>query len=371
MIDQRRVGLVADRRDQGNGTRRRRPDHALLVERPQVLERAAAARHDQDVRARHRPARRQPIEAFDRRRDLLGRELALDHDRPDQHPAREALGQAVQDVPDHRTRRRSHDPDHFREKRQGALALEREQAFGRELPLPLLEQRHQRPDACRRQAVDDQLIFRAAREGRDPPARDHLEPVLGLEGQALGAAPPADGVQTGARVLEGEIEMPRGRPLEPRDLAAHPDVAVGILERPLERARQLADRELADVALLGETRVRDHDILIGDRWLEGDPAGCRRAVKPGGSVASPRASRPGLANRPDRSIIHGTGGVRIATVRHWLGRFGFSLVLVLLLGRGGAVAQPNPRAAAVAVSGRSPRGRCGRRSSRRERPGRR
>ena len=167
---------------------------------------------------------------------------------------------------------------------------------------PLLEQRHQRADACRRQAVDDQLILRAAREGRDPPARDHLEPVLGLEGQALSGGPPADGIQTGARVLEREIEMPRGRPLEARDLAAHPDVAVGVLERPLERARQLADRELGDVVELG---------LVGsgittsstatDRWRAILPVGSR-AVKPG-AAGIPRAGRPGLANRPDRSII--------------------------------------------------------------------
>ena len=59
------------------------------------------------------------------------------------------------------------------------LALGREQALGRELPAALVEQRHQRADAGRRQAIDDQLIARAARIGGDPAGRDHLEPVLG------------------------------------------------------------------------------------------------------------------------------------------------------------------------------------------------
>ena len=112
--------------------RRRGAHHDLLVERPQVLERAAAARDDQDVRPRHRPARRQAVEARDRGRDLLGRELALHQHRPQQHPAREALGEPVQDVLDHRPGRRGHDADHLRQERQGPLALGREQPLGRE-----------------------------------------------------------------------------------------------------------------------------------------------------------------------------------------------------------------------------------------------
>ncbi len=71
------------------------------------------------------PAARQPVEALDRRGDLPGRELALDQDRPEQDPAREALGEAMQDVPDHRTRGRGHDADHLGQVGQRPLALRR------------------------------------------------------------------------------------------------------------------------------------------------------------------------------------------------------------------------------------------------------
>ena len=50
-IDQRDVGLVADRGNERDHALGRRPHHDLLVERPQVLERAAAARDDDQVRA--------------------------------------------------------------------------------------------------------------------------------------------------------------------------------------------------------------------------------------------------------------------------------------------------------------------------------
>ena len=52
-IDQRDVGLVADRRDQRDHALGRGAHHDLLVERPEVLQRAAAARDDQHVGPRN------------------------------------------------------------------------------------------------------------------------------------------------------------------------------------------------------------------------------------------------------------------------------------------------------------------------------
>ena len=67
---------------------RRGADHDLLVERPQVLEAAAAARDDQHVRARHGSASgRQGVEAPDR-----GGDLRRPRPRPAPAPARPARG---------------------------------------------------------------------------------------------------------------------------------------------------------------------------------------------------------------------------------------------------------------------------------------
>ena len=180
-VDQRDVGLVADRGNQRDHAVRRGAHHDLLVERPQILQRAAAARHDDEIGPRDAAALRQRVEAVDRGRDLLGRAVALHLDRPDDDAAREAVGEAVQDVADHGAGRRGDDADHLGQERQQLLARRIEQAFGGELLLALLEQRHQRADAGGLQRLDDDLVARAAGIGGEAAGDDHLEAFLGLD----------------------------------------------------------------------------------------------------------------------------------------------------------------------------------------------
>ena len=148
MVDQRPVGLVADGGDQRDEARRRRAHDDLLVKAPEVLERAAAARDDERRRAvaairpsgsALKPAMAAATSAADR--------LALHPHRPDQHMARKAVGEAVQDVADDGAGRRGDDADHARQKRERALARLVEQALGGEPAAALLEQRHERADA--------------------------------------------------------------------------------------------------------------------------------------------------------------------------------------------------------------------------------
>jgi hypothetical protein len=102
----------------------------------------------------------QRVEAADRGGDLLGRAVALHLDRPDDDVAREAVGEPMQDVADHRAGRRGDDADHLRQERQELLSRLVEQALGGELALALLEQRHQRAEAGRLQGLDDDLVAR-------------------------------------------------------------------------------------------------------------------------------------------------------------------------------------------------------------------
>ena len=84
--------------------------------------------------------------------------LALHAHRPDQHMAREAVIQAVQDVADHGARGRGDDADDLRQIGNGLLARRIEQALGGELLLALFQQRHQRADARRLDVLDDDLV---------------------------------------------------------------------------------------------------------------------------------------------------------------------------------------------------------------------
>ena len=258
-IDQRGVGLVADAGDQrdlgfGGGA-----DHDFLVERPKVLQAAAAAGDDQQVRPRRQSRfgsrlgsrRGQAIEAADRGRDLLGGGLALDQDRPDQDVAREPIGEAVQDVADHRAGGRGDHADDLGQIGQRPLAFLGEQALGGELALALLQQLEQRALAGQLQPLDHDLIAGAAGIGGDPAARDHLHAVLRGDAEPPGGAAPADRVEHRARVLEREIEVAGGGALEARDLAAHADELEAALERSLDRLGHLGDREDRQVGAAG------------------------------------------------------------------------------------------------------------------------
>ena len=101
-VDQRGVGLVADRGDQRDAAGGGGTDDDLLVERHQVFQAATAPRHDQHVRPRHATARRhcaetgirrhcagtgisrQGVEAGDGGGDTFCRALALHRDGPEQ-----------------------------------------------------------------------------------------------------------------------------------------------------------------------------------------------------------------------------------------------------------------------------------------------
>src|SRR3546814_10348943 len=94
----------------------------------------------------------------------------------------------------------------------------------------LVEQRHQRALAGQFQPVDDDLVARAARIGREATGRDDLDPVLGPETACARLPLPDDAVDAGAFILQGQVAMAGRRPLPPRNLAPHADVTEGVFE---------------------------------------------------------------------------------------------------------------------------------------------
>ena len=242
VIDQRPVRLVAHRRDQRDVRGRRGAHHGLVVEAPQILHRAAAARHDEEIGPGDGPAFLQRVEAGDARRHLRPAGLALHAHRPDDDAARKALRKPVQDVADHRPGGRCDHADDPWQMGQRLLARLVEQSFRRQLLFALLEQRHERAKAGRLQLFDDELIFRLPRIGGDPAGGDHLHALFGLHLLALRDALPHDGGQHGAVVLQIEIDMPRGRARHPPQLAAHPHEAEGVLHGALDGPRNVRNR---------------------------------------------------------------------------------------------------------------------------------
>ena len=247
-VDQRHVGLVADRGDQRDHARGRRPHDDLIVERPQILERAAAARDDEQVGSADRPVHRQRVEAHDGGGDLLGGAFALHAHRPHQHVAGEPVGKPMQNVADNGTSRRGNDADQFRQERQRLLSRCVEQAFGGELFLALFDQRHQRAEPRRFQRLDHDLVFRLTGIGRQASGDEDFEPFLRLEAQAAERSLPDHRLDLGARILQREIAVAGGmRSAVSGDFAAHAHIAEGVLDGLLERRRELGDGPFGNV----------------------------------------------------------------------------------------------------------------------------
>ena len=221
---------------------RRRADDDLLVEAPQVLERAAAAGDDQQIRPRDFSPGFERIESVDRARHFRGRSFALDAHRPNQNMDGKPIRQSMQDVANHGPAGRGHHADDARHIGKQSLARGIEQALRRQLAATRLEQRHQRADARRLDRFDDDLIRRLVGECRDPACGDDLEPLLGLDPHPQEGASPDDGVEARACVFQAEIDVPRRmRPAISRDFAPHPDIGETILQRASERVRQIGD----------------------------------------------------------------------------------------------------------------------------------
>jgi hypothetical protein len=149
----------------------------------------------------------------------------------------------VNNVANDGTGRGRHHAYDLRHKRQWPLASRIEQAFRREGPLALFEQRHQRAFARQLQAVDDDLVLGAAGVGRHLARGDDFGAVLRPEGEPAGIAAPDHCVDARGLVLQREIAMARAVALEAGNLAANADVAELAFDDSLHRARELADRQ--------------------------------------------------------------------------------------------------------------------------------
>ena len=211
VVDQRGIRLMPDGADQRNVRPRRRPHDDLFVKAPKILQRPAAPRHNQHIGARDRPAGGNCVETLDRRRNLRGAVLPLHSHRPDQHMARKAVTQAVQNVPDHRATGRGHHPNDARQIGDRLFSPRIEQPFGPQRGLALFQHRHQRARACRGHILDNQLILRLAGKGGHPPGGDNLHPLLRADLHPRDLPFPAYRGNHRTVVLEVKIQMARGR----------------------------------------------------------------------------------------------------------------------------------------------------------------
>src|SRR5882724_2633588 len=171
------INLMADARNNGDGGCANGARYALIVERPQVLDRASATREDQHIALCSRGC------SFDGCHDTGYRCIPLHGGRVNQYRCRrEAPGQDVQYVPKGGPSRRGDYTNTPRETRQAALVLEREQALSCEFCLEAFELPLEGTDTRFFQVLDDELILAARLVETQPAAREDVLP--GLRGES-------------------------------------------------------------------------------------------------------------------------------------------------------------------------------------------
>ena len=117
-----------------------------------------------------------------------------------------------------------------------------EQTFRRQPPTPLLDHLEQRALAGQLHALDNNLIGGPPGIGRQTPGADYLEAVFRLQPEPPQRAPPDDPIEHSVRILEPQIAVPGPDHLRLGNLTAHAHHGKAVLDRPLERDTQFADR---------------------------------------------------------------------------------------------------------------------------------
>src|ERR1700730_3966605 len=230
------VDLVPDSRDHGQAARADGARDPFVVERPQILERAAAAREDQHLAL---GARRGGLQRRDQRRHGS---RPLHRRRIDEDPCgRITPREDMQDVAQCGPGWRSDHADTLWKPRQTSLALERKQTFGCQLRFQALELAPQRADTRLLEVLDDDLVLPARLVPADAPAAQPLRAGAGREADERVLHPEHGAAQLRVPVLEREVPV-AGRWLrEVRQLPLHPQHTKPALEEHAHLAVQAGD----------------------------------------------------------------------------------------------------------------------------------
>ena len=219
-----------------------RARHRLLVERPQILQAPAAARHENQVKPFLGRQRRAPfVEQADGSRDLPRRAVALHAGRrEDDLQARRASLDDMQHIADRRARRRGDEAQSSWIAGQRTLARAVEETLALQLALEFLEGDLQRTNALRLDGAHQQLILAAHFVNRQLAVEQQLLPVLEKFAVRRRLAAKEHAAQLRRRILEREINVARRLRAQVRHLAADPHRRDLLLQHAPDLRRQFA-----------------------------------------------------------------------------------------------------------------------------------
>ena len=232
---------MANRRDYRDRTISNGTDDFLFIEGPQILQRSATTRHNQQIRPWHRAPCRHRIKTTNGTRHLRRSIRALHQRAPKQNMHPEPVGQAVQDIANHRPCRAGYNTDDRRHARQWLFPRRIKQPFSGQPPAAFLKLFQHGAFAGDLHLLHNNLVFRPAAIDCQLAGDNDLKSFLGLHGKLAGNHFPADSIKRAAIILEGEIDMPGGRTGRARDFGPYTHEIKGILDRGLQPTSQFAD----------------------------------------------------------------------------------------------------------------------------------
>ncbi len=251
------VGLVADRRDDGELRRGNGAGEGFVVEAGEVFDGAAAAGDEDEVGLLG-----MLIEEADAGGDGAGAFGALHEGGVDQQvEAGVAAADDFDDVVENSAGGRGDDADAAGEGWELALPGGVEEALGFELVAELLVGKLQSAGAAGLDGFCDQLQLAARLVDRDAAANEDSQSVLRTKAEKLGLAAEEDDGKLRIAVLEREVDVAGGGWAAVGDLARDPEVGVGLLNMLPHVGDQVADRP--DAAFRKDCRGRWGD--SGDR----------------------------------------------------------------------------------------------------------
>jgi len=256
-VGDRIVGLVAHGRDDRRPGGRDRARHGFLVEGPEILQRAAAPRHNDHVEPGD------PVQHLKGLHDLAGRFFSLhSHGRNQDVEVCEAACEDVQDVADRRAGRRRDEADLLGEDRQRPLAPGIEEPLPTEPILELLEGELEGSDPLRLEDLNDELVLAPRGVDVEGAEGEDLEAIRRLEPEVAEARAEEHRLELRGLVLHGEIDVARGRAPEVTDLAFDPEPGEGTFQLLFDPPRQLGDGQDPAVGF-GEGKLHDYYLSGG------------------------------------------------------------------------------------------------------------
>ena len=148
----------------------------------------------------------------------------------------------LDDIMDHGAGARGDHPDVSRQKRDRLFAGIVKKAFGGKPGFQLLKRDLKLSDAAGFEILKDDLVIAPGLIDADAAQADDVHAVFGHEFQISVLPAEHDAADLGFFVLQGKIEMLRGRHMEIRDLAADPEKRIMFLQKGLDLDGQFRNR---------------------------------------------------------------------------------------------------------------------------------